>query len=141
MADTEPAKRRWGIGRKKASTANKLVAAAEKAHRLTLELRKHKVEAYEFHDRYESYVCVGGFDWVARGQGELKTQNPDVVAVIKKFKADITDFPGMSRAARPKVLASLRGEGIVFDPQPVPVKVPKVHVSVAQQKSWSPLRR
>ena len=139
--EEEAPKRRWGS--KKKSRSNKLVVAAEKAHRLTLELRKLKVEAYEFHDRYESYECVGGFDWVAQGQGEQKTQNPDVVAVIQNFKATIETFPGMPRAVRPKVLPSLRGKGIVFDVQPLPVKVPKIHVSAASspQKSWSPLRK
>ena len=39
-----------------------LVAAAENAHLLTKELRKHDWEAYEFHDRYESIVTIGSFD-------------------------------------------------------------------------------
>ena len=45
---------------------SKLVEAAKKAHVLTVEFRKLGVEAYEFHDRCESYVCIGSFDWVAR---------------------------------------------------------------------------
>ncbi len=41
---------------------DRLDKAAYQAHRLTDMLRKEKVEAYEFHDRYRSIVTVGSFD-------------------------------------------------------------------------------
>ncbi|MCA9204891.1 MAG: hypothetical protein KDA59_17675, partial [Planctomycetales bacterium] len=41
--------------------SDKLVVAADKAHRLTLALRRRGVEAYEFHDRFASIVTVGSF--------------------------------------------------------------------------------
>ncbi len=46
--------------------SSKLAEAADKAHQLTVELRRMGVDAYEFHDRHESYVCVGGFDWISK---------------------------------------------------------------------------
>ncbi|HAC89842.1 MAG TPA: hypothetical protein DCF63_04295, partial [Planctomycetaceae bacterium] len=36
--------------------------AANKAHKMTQSLRSKGVEAYEFHDRYGSYVMIGSFD-------------------------------------------------------------------------------
>lgn len=100
--------------------------AMYKANLLTKELRKAGIEAYEFHDRTESYVCVGSFDWAKRklnnGKDEL---NPEVAKVIKQFKARVDQIPGMQAAVRPKSLASLKGKGITFDIQPLPVKVPE----------------
>jgi len=46
------------------SKSDPLVEAAENAHLLTEELRQHGYEAYEFHDRTESYVTIGSFDHV-----------------------------------------------------------------------------
>ena len=99
--------------------------AMNKANLLTKELRKAGFEAYEFHDRTESYVCVGSFDWATRkltnGKDEL---NPEVAEVIKKFKARVDQIPGMQTAVRPKSMPSLKGKGITFDIQPLPVMVP-----------------
>ena len=44
--------------------SNKLVEAAEHAHRLTMVLRSKGVDAFEFHDRYESIVTIGSFNTV-----------------------------------------------------------------------------
>ena len=54
------------IKRNGAGLPSKLEEAAIKAHELTLALRKQGVEAYEFHDRYESIVTIGSFDSVGR---------------------------------------------------------------------------
>jgi len=43
-------------------TTDALDQAALNAHQLTAALRKQGVEAYEFHDRYGSYVMIGSFD-------------------------------------------------------------------------------
>ena len=95
--------------------------AAAKAHRLTSELRKMGVEAYVFHDRFESYVCVGSFEWIKKNN----QQNPQVVKLINSYKANVEDLPGIPGAVRPRVLPSLKKYDIAFDPQPVPVLVPK----------------
>lgn len=122
--------RRWGKPRQN----SQLAEAGEKASRLTNELRKLGIEAYEFHDRYESYVCVGAFDWVTRrSENGREVWNPDVVQTISDYKATVEDrviknFPGAGKPLRPKTLPALRDSGIVFDAQPIPVQVPVSHV-------------
>ncbi len=114
---------------RKEITKSKLAEATEKAHRLTTELRKLGVEAYEFHDRYESYVCVGSFDWVLRKDDNKQDQwNEKVVQVINDYRATIESFPNMPNAVRPKTLPSLSGTGIAFDAQPLPVQVPRAGI-------------
>ena len=112
--------------------SSRLADAFEKANKLTIELRRQGVDAYEFHDRNESYVCVGGFDWISQdnARGE-RTFNPDVVAVIQKFKGTVKDLPQMQGALSPKVLAKFRNTDIVFDVQPIPVLVPKQNANTA----------
>ena len=57
-----------------------LEEAAIKAHKVTMKLRELGHEAYEFHDRHESYVTVGSFDWVGEdrldGKQEINPQGP-----------------------------------------------------------------
>ena len=60
-----------------------LVEAAKRARILTEYFRSQKVEAYQFHDRYSSYVCIGGFDWVREGDGPDARGNPEVTALRK----------------------------------------------------------
>lgn len=99
--------------------------AAMKAHKLTVALRKQGVEAYEFHDRYESVVAVGSFDVLtlpyknAEGRTEI---NVAVAKVMKAYGAEQVQLPGgrTSPGLRPKSLA-----GVPFDIQPVPVEVPR----------------
>jgi len=65
-----------------------LVEAAENAHLLTLELRKHGWEAYEFHDRTESIVTIGSFAQVAQllPNGQIQPL-PEVDRILKTFGA------------------------------------------------------
>lgn len=131
LADIERAKQEdsrpaFGKPREK----SQLAEAGEKAHRLTNELRKEHIEAYEFHDRYESYVCVGSFDWVKRtGANGKEEWNQEVVDTISLYKATVEDkklknYTGMGNPVRPKTMPGLRGTGIFFDAQPIPVQVP-----------------
>ncbi len=115
---------------------SKLADAAAKANRLTEELRKLGVDAYEFHDRSESYVCVGGFDWVTRSRGGQGTYNPEVARVVNKFKGHIRDIPNMKGALQPKQLPSLRKTDIVFDIAPTPVEVPKMPIRSIGLGDW-----
>ncbi|GAB5404753.1 MAG: hypothetical protein Aurels2KO_29840 [Aureliella sp.] len=41
---------------------SQLDRAALRAHQMTTRLRKRNIEAYEFHDRFGSYVSIGSFD-------------------------------------------------------------------------------
>ena len=52
---------------------SRLADAADKAHNLTVALRGKGVEAYEFHDRYQSIVTVGNFR--QRGQADAQRQD------------------------------------------------------------------
>ena len=81
--------------RRKKREDDPLVEAAENAHLLCEEMRRQGWEAYEFHDRNESYVTVGSFDTVAKnGQtppleqlkstGSIRTE---VLDIIRTFGA------------------------------------------------------
>ena len=56
-----------------------LQEAAEHAHLLTNELRKLGFEAYEFHNREQSIVTVGGFNQITSRPGQ-PVDNPQVRA-------------------------------------------------------------
>ena len=104
---------------------SKLAEAADKASRLCAALRKRKIEAYEFHDRHESYVCVGSFDWVGKPRRDGKQEiNPYVLKVIEMYKAYDAKIPGLQGLLQPRSLPEL--PKITFDMQPVAVKVPKL---------------
>jgi hypothetical protein len=105
---------------------SRLEQAAVKAHKLTAELRKRGIEAYEFHDREESVVCVGSFDWVGRQRPDGKQEmNPAVFKVIQQFGASNNSMDGVpSAVARPKRL-----KGVSFDVQPLPIEVPRVSLA------------
>lgn len=100
---------------------SKLEQAALKANKLTVALRKLGHEAYEFHDRHESYVTVGHFDWVGKDRPDGKQEiNPAIHKVIQTFSPSNSANGVRSVSAQPKKL-----KGISFDVQPIPVRVPK----------------
>ncbi len=112
-----------------------LEQAAVRAHRLTEALRDQGVEAYEFHDRHESIVTVGSFEWIGRPRADGKQEmNPAVLQVIQQYaptQRPLVDPSGRSVAGlQPKKLA-----GIPFDVQPWPVEVPmrSIAADYAQQ--------
>ncbi len=129
IKEEEMSKRR----KRQSVTESKLVNAAKRATLLTAELRRQGFEAYEFHDEFESYVCVGSFDWVADEDERGRTQtNPEVEKTILTFMGqDIRSNVDHQRNS-----ASLTGKtfplpakfveaGVVCDVQPLPVLVPK----------------
>ena len=101
---------------------SELTQALEKAHRLAALLRERGVEAYEFHDRYESIVTVGSFDRVGTPRQDGKIEiDPRVLKVIKNYGPGKKKLPnGTETGMVPKQLG-----GITFDVQPVPVEVPR----------------
>jgi len=124
------AKDSWMKKKGKAVTASKLVNAAKKATVLTAALRKQGIEAYEFHDRHESYVCVGGYEWIVQEDDRgNKRNNPDAVAVIKKFKGEMLDRNGQKAMKTYKLPDRLVHAGISCDVQPIPVLIPKAPAS------------
>jgi hypothetical protein len=112
------------------SIESELAICANKANMLTKALRAEGVEAWEFHDREESYVCVGSFDWLKRTDGSgNEYQNPDVRETILKYRGNVRYRQGQPVAVGvpvPKSLRHLRdAEAIAYDIQPLPVIVPK----------------
>ncbi len=112
----------------------RLDSAAEKAHKLTEALRDKGIEAYEFHDRYESIVTVGNFNAVGspREDGRIEI-NPGVHRIMQQYGARQQALPGgsMAPALMPRTLA-----GVAFDVQPVPVEVPKRSIAADYARSW-----
>ncbi len=101
---------------------SELMKAAWKAHRLVELLRERGVEAYEFHDRHESIVTVGSFDSVGTPRADGKIEiDPNIHKVIKNYGPSRKTLPnGTQTGVVPKTL-----DGIMFDIQPVPVKIPR----------------
>ncbi len=105
---------------------NKLEIAAENAHRLTEALRERGIEAYEFHDRFESIVTIGSFETVGTPRQDGKIEiNPAVLKIMNTYGAQRDALPNSSsQAVRPRSL-----DGVRFDVQPMPVRVPKASLA------------
>ena len=102
--------------------SDQLDIAADKAHRLTVALRSRGVDAYEFHDRSESYVAVGSFDSVGEplANGTIDI-NPTIHKIMKMYSATPHKLPGGgSMGLQPRTLSGIR-----FDIQAVPIEVPR----------------
>jgi hypothetical protein len=103
---------------------NDLAKAAFMAHKLTEALRMKGYEAYEFHDRYASFVSVGSFDWVNRtGPDGKKEVNPAILQLMQTFKNG-KNVGGQKMEVRSLV-------DIPFDPQPIPIQVPRRSIGAA----------
>ncbi|MFW6169064.1 MAG: hypothetical protein ACODAD_01145 [Planctomycetota bacterium] len=101
---------------------SQLEIAADKAHRLTKLLRDRDIEAYEFHDRFESVVTIGSFDSVGNklpnGRIDL---HPKILQIMEKYGPQRSALPGReSYGFKPRKM-----DGIEFGLQPHPVKVPR----------------
>jgi hypothetical protein len=73
---------------RQAEKKDPLVTAARHAHKLTVALRAKGWEAYEFHDRQESYVTVGSFDDGQQTQdGRIALTNRDAQTIARTFGA------------------------------------------------------
>jgi hypothetical protein len=133
-----------------------LVVAAENAHKLTVALRSRGWEAYEFHDRHESYVTVGSFDemqQLADGRLAPATREAQIIVatfgaaspnnafadaadaaaeqreaeVVQKFKEQFSAGMGqVSEGFYPKEFV-----GLPFDIQPTPIAAPKESIGSA----------
>jgi hypothetical protein len=100
---------------------NKLEEAAINAHRLTELLRAKGIEAYEFHDRFESVVTIGSFDTVGNRLPDGRIDlHPEVFQIMNSYGARRSPLPGQAQALQPRSL-----DGIPFDVQPRPVLVPR----------------
>jgi hypothetical protein len=119
-------------------STNKLMQAAERAHRLTELLRQKGVEAYEFHDRHESLVTVGSFDSVGekRPDGRIEI-DPRIHAVMKSYAAREKPLPGGRKSGlMPRSLG-----GIMLDIQPKPIQVPKRSIAKDYARQGGSVRK
>jgi hypothetical protein len=129
--EEQKARDSWLAKNRKGLTDSKLVNAAKRATVLTAYLRSKNIEAYEFHDRHESYVCVGGFDWMVETDSSgRKENNPEMVELIKKFKGSTIRLPGKGGGVQTGMKTyplptRLSKAGIACDIQPIPVLVRK----------------
>jgi hypothetical protein len=100
---------------------SKLEIAADNAHRLTEALRKRGIPAYEFHDRFESVVTIGSFESVGTRLPDGRIDlHPEVYKIMQSYGAERLHLPHQGQALQPRKL-----DGIRFDIQPMPVKVPR----------------
>jgi hypothetical protein len=109
---------------------SKLAEAAEKAHTLTMYLRDKKYEAYEFHDRQSSIVCVGSFQAIGMPRADGKIEiDPTIHKIMTIFGAD------QGGLATGTPLKPRNAGGIALDIQPMPVEVPRRSISADYQRS------
>ncbi|HEY2413028.1 MAG TPA: hypothetical protein VGI40_12335 [Pirellulaceae bacterium] len=117
----------------------KIDEAALKASRLCAALREKGVEAYEFHDRTESIVTVGSFNDVGQPRPDGKTEiNPALHKVMKDFGPIEQGKPNTNQIelyARVEKSCNIR-----FDPQPMPVEVPRLSLAAAYNATNSLFR-
>ena len=98
---------------------SRLVEAAEKAHRLTQALRSGGWQAWEFHDRESSIVCVGSFQQVSVPQANgVAAVNPEIARIVRELGPDPTRLA--TGSIMPRSI-----DGIMLDVQPKPIDVPR----------------
>jgi hypothetical protein len=152
------AKRDQQKTRSKKKKMEPLEEAAYNAHELTIALRAKGWEAYEFHDRQESYVTVGSFDngtKLVDGRVELNDREAQIIAAT--FGAATPNNIFERPAAQDKQLEELQKQrfnnlfsqkgdtfdglhpkrfiGLPFDIIPEPVNVPRNSISSTYARS------
>jgi hypothetical protein len=116
------------------TVTNKLAIAADRAHRLTMALRKRNTEAFEFHDRNESIVTIGSFETEGNvlPNGSLDL-NPGILRVMEQYGANRQQILGQPELGlQPRSLG-----GITFDVQPLPMKVPRRAIGTNSERGRS----
>jgi hypothetical protein len=107
--------------------SNKLELAADRAHRLTMALRAEGIEAYEFHDRHESIVTIGSFqsEGTPLSDGSIEI-NPAIHSIMKQYGAAQAPIAGRQELGlQPRAI-----NGIAFDIQPMPIRVPRRSIAM-----------
>jgi hypothetical protein len=107
--------------------SGKLYEAGEKAHKLAAALRRKGIEAYEYHDRYQSIVTVGSFDSLGKdAPGGAIDIDKRILKIIQTYGPSHKAMAGGATGLQPKSL-----NGIMFDVQPEPIATPRVSVAAA----------
>lgn len=108
-------------------TTDALDQAALNAHDLTLALRKQGVDAYEFHDRYGSYVMIGSFDSLGQERTSGQFQyHPGILEVNQKWCGyRVVDAKDPVTGAIGKTTSLNSLNKIPFDVEGKPMAVPR----------------
>jgi len=141
---------------RKAKKSDPLVQAGINAHLLAVALREKGWEAYEFHDRTESYVAIGSFEQISRRLPDgriVPTHNAQII--INTFGASTPNNIFNRAAAQDAMLENQKKQefntrfasggvgqvvsgfhpkrfvGMPFDIHPEAVKVPRRAISTA----------
>ncbi|MFM7034751.1 MAG: hypothetical protein ACKOYJ_06100 [Planctomycetia bacterium] len=98
---------------------SRLVEAAEQAHKLTQALRKQGWQAWEFHDRESSIVCVGSFEQIRQQQADGSVgPHPEINRIVSALG------PDPAKLAMGQIMPR-QITGIMLDVQPKPIDVPR----------------
>jgi hypothetical protein len=139
----------WGRSTAPEDARSELEAAAEQAYLVTKVLRGAGYEAYQFHDRHESIVTIGGFDQLGKeDQDKNFTYDPAIQKVVDRFKGtdrvtqsqfgvtqtprllfelvDQNRIPELTKGTRKEQLELFRKLSVAFDLIPLPISVPKL---------------
>jgi hypothetical protein len=116
----------------------KIDQAAMKATAMCEALRARGIEAYQFHDRTESFVTVGSFNDYGQERPDKKIEiNPAIHQIMQNFGPIKRSIPGSDQAGLQARVEKANGYpgGIPFDPHPWPVQVPRQTVGAAYNQS------
>ena len=129
---------------------NRLAVGAKNAHRLTEALRARGYEAYEFHDRTMSCVCVGSFEEAGRPRGDGTVDwFPEVAKIMQTFGVPANPVGGAGTAAMPaKTMFDIPPQSkvardlmeVAFDPEPRPIEVPRRSIAGDYDRSSNDYR-
>lgn len=150
----------WGkstSGEDKTQASSSLERAAERAYIAMKALRVAGYEAYQYHDREQSIVTVGGFDQLGTTDANNRfVYSADIRAVIERFSsdgqmADTSRFDlNLGKAVQPRLLLDLVDQrkipelyqgsrqeqlayysklSIGFDIKPTPMAIPRYNAS------------
>ena len=109
-------------------SGNRLAKNSNQAAKMTEALREQGVEAYQYHDRFRSYVTVGSFADLGRELPDGRFEyTPEILRTVKKYSA--LNYRARQNGNVPKVQRGVIAnavEGIPFDVNPKPIIVPRV---------------
>lgn len=111
---------------KSLSTSDALDKAAEQANTLTVALREQGEEAFQFHDRYGSFVTIGSFDKLGEETPNGFVYQPEMLAIISKhcgYRVLDVKNPQTGAISKRTSLKSLAK--IPFDVDGKPMAVPR----------------
>jgi hypothetical protein len=120
---------------------SKIDEAALNASNLCAALRKNGIEAYEFHDRTESLVTIGSFNEVGQPRPDGKIEiNPAVHRIMEQYGPIEQMNPHTRQIELLARTMKVGNQNLRFDPQPMPVEVPRQSVGAAYNATTSLLR-